>query len=303
MKKTILHVIHDLGRGGAEMMLVTVVKELEEYNNIVVTLYDNNHFTTEEFKCDKYICLNSKSLFHLLFAVFKLRKIIRENKVDIVHSHLFWPTMISRLAVPKKTPLLTTIHAFIATSVEYKHWHIKWIDKITYRFRHSAIVAVAKGALKEYFEFLHLRPWKSYMLYTFVNNKIFNTDSKKIITNGSVFKIITVGRISLQKNHRFLVEAFKLLPKEKFELHIYGINSLGKEFEEYVDQSGANIILKGQVNNINEIIQSFDLFVMSSTYEGFSLAVLEAMAMGMPLMLSDIPSFREQCEDTAIYYS
>ncbi len=302
MKKGLLHIIHDLGRGGAETMLVTVVKELEEYNNIVVTLYDNNHFNAEEFKCDKYICLNLKSLFQLPLAVFKLRKIIRENKVDIVHSHLFWPTMVSRLAVPKRIPLLTTIHAFIASSGEYKLWYIKWIDKITYHFRKSAIVAVAKGALREYFEFLKLRPWKSYSLYTFVNNKIFDTDSPKTISHDPVFRLITVGRITLQKNHRFLVEAFKYLPKEKFELYIYGINSLGKKFEDDVAQSQTNIFLKGQVNNINEVIQSYDLFVMSSTYEGFSLAVLEAMAMGMPALLSDISSFREQCEDTAVYF-
>jgi glycosyltransferase involved in cell wall biosynthesis len=37
-------------------------------------------------------------------------------------------------------------------------------------------------------------------------------------------------------------------------------------------------------------------------FEGFSLSVLEAMAMQMPLLLSDIPSFREQCEETAMYF-
>ncbi len=42
---------------------------------------------------------------------------------------------------------------------------------------------------------------------------------------------------------------------------------------------------------------------MSSTFEGFSLSVLEAMAMRMPLFLSDINSFKEQCENTAIYFS
>jgi glycosyltransferase involved in cell wall biosynthesis len=38
-------------------------------------------------------------------------------------------------------------------------------------------------------------------------------------------------------------------------------------------------------------------------YEGFALSVLEAMALGMPMLLSDIPSFKEQCEDTAAYFS
>jgi glycosyltransferase involved in cell wall biosynthesis len=41
---------------------------------------------------------------------------------------------------------------------------------------------------------------------------------------------------------------------------------------------------------------------MSSTFEGFSLSVLEAMATQTPLLLSDIKSFREQCADTALYF-
>ena len=67
--------------------------------------------------------------------------------------------------------------------------------------------------------------------------------------------------------------------------------------------SGAKVVLKGEVNNIQQIIPQYDLFVMASTFEGFSLSVLEAMAMRMPLLLSDNPSFREQCEDNAWYFS
>src|SRR5690606_17609701 len=50
-------------------------------------------------------------------------------------------------------------------------------------------------------------------------------------------------------------------------------------------------------------IPEYDLFVMSSPLEGFSLAVLEAMALKMPMLLTDIPSFREQCVSTAIYFN
>jgi glycosyltransferase involved in cell wall biosynthesis len=61
-------------------------------------------------------------------------------------------------------------------------------------------------------------------------------------------------------------------------------------------------VLKGQVSNIHEVLTQYDLFVMPSLFEGFSLSVLEAMAVQLPMLLSDIPSFREQCADTAIYF-
>ena len=173
MKKTILHFIYDLGRGGAETMLVRVLKELPEYNNIVVTLYGDNHFK-DELECTQYICLEQRSLFHFPSSAFKLRRIIKQYKVDIVHTHLFWPTLIARMGVPKNVPLITTIHAFIATSVEYKNRHIRLLDKISYRFRRSVIIGVAKGATEEYFSFLNIRPYKAYSLYTFVDTKHFN---------------------------------------------------------------------------------------------------------------------------------
>ena len=302
MKKTILHFIYDLGRGGAETMLVRVLKELPEYNNIVVTLYEDNHFKSE-LECTKYICLNQRSLLHFPLTAIKLRKVIKQHKVDIVHTHLFWPTLIARMGVPKKVPLITTIHAFIATSVEYKKWFIRLLDKNSYRLRKSIIIGVARGATKEYFSFLNIKPYKAYALYTFVDTALFNIQHDIPTENKTTFRLISIGALRVQKNHKYLVEAFKLLKEEKIELHIFGMGPLQQKLQKTIDETGVKVILKGQVENMNEILPRYDLFVMSSTFEGFSLGVLETMAVKVPMLLSDIVSFREQCEDTAMYFN
>jgi glycosyltransferase involved in cell wall biosynthesis len=302
MKKTILHIIYNLGRGGAETMLVAAIKELKDYDNIVVTLDAENEFG-DELKADKLICLNTRSSFMVPIAVIRLKKIIREYKPDIVHSHLFWPTVIARLATPKNIPLITTIHSFIATSMEYKAVYIRWIDKLTYQVRKSIIVAVAKGALSEYFSFLKLKPYKAYCLHTFVDMRIFK--GQKIFTENedATFKLISAGALRIQKNQKYYIEAFKQLKNDTIELHIYGAGPLKEELERSLLQNDIkNIKLMGAVNNLNELIPAYDLFTMCSTFEGFSLAVLEAMALQMPLLLSDIASFREQCEDIAEYF-
>ena len=301
MKKTILHIIHNLGRGGAETMLVKVVKELPEYNNIIVTLFPQNHFG-EELKCDRYYSLNLRGIFELPLAISRLKKIIRENKVDIVHSHLLWPTVLARLATPRRIPLVTTIHAFIASSVEYKIPYIRWIDKITYRVRPSAIITVAKGALDEYFSFLKLKRWKAYALHTFVDTRIFQPAEGNGHAPNGVFRIVSVGALRKQKNHAYLVDAFRKLDNSQYQLDIYGQGPLGKELAGEIEEGKLNIHLKGEVKNVEQIIPQYDLFVMSSTFEGFSLSVLEAMAMKVPLLVSDIASFREQCGDTAQYF-
>ena len=301
MKKTILHIIYNLGRGGAETMLVTVVKELTDYNNIIVTLFPQNHFK-DELKCDKYYCLNLTSILQLPFTSHRLKKIIKENNVDIVHSHLFWPTILARMGTPKNILLITTIHAFIATSVEYKNWYIRFLDRITYRFHKNIIITVAKGALDEYFNFLKLKPYKTYALHTFVDVKVFNNSNALPKKESNVFKLITVGALRKQKNHTYLLKAFKLLDNKKFQLDIYGEGPLRMQMEAIINDNDLNVNLKGEVRDIQHVLNQYDLYVMSSTFEGFSLSVLEAMAMRMPLLLSNIKSFREQCENTTVYF-
>ncbi|MBL0357656.1 MAG: glycosyltransferase [Chitinophagaceae bacterium] len=299
MKKTILHIIDNLGRGGAETMLVTVVKQLPEYNNIIVTLSSENEFGKEVEGQDVF-CLNMHSPLQVPFAAIRLRKIIKENNVSIVHSHLFWSTIVARLGVPKNTPLITTIHAFVASSIEYKPWHMKLIEKYTYKIRKSKIVAVAKGALEEYFSFINVTPHNACHLYTFVDTSVFKGASEK--TSSETFRLVTVGNLKEQKDHRFLLEAFKELKDENIHLDIYGKGPLQGELQQTIDQHQLNVTLKGQVTDIQEQIGRYDLFVMSSLYEGFALSVLEAMALGMPTLLTDIASFKEQCDDTAAYY-
>ncbi len=301
-KSKIIHFIFNLGRGGAETIVVAEIKGLPEYEHVVVTLFPMNHFG-KELQCDKLICLNLKSLFALPLGLFKFRRVIKTEKPHLVHTHLFWPTTIARLVTPKKIPLVTTIHAFISNSEEYKKWFVKLIDKISYRVRKSIILAVAQGAMDEYFTFLKLKPYKAKCLYTFADVNRFNiaTTSKTIKTD-KVFKVISVGALRKQKNQIYLIEAFSKIKEYPVELHIYGTGELEAQLQQRINETGAKVVLKGEVSNIQEIIPQYDLFVMASTYEGFSLAVLEAMAMAMPLLLSDMPSFKEQCDDTAHYF-
>lgn len=301
MKKKIIHFIFNLGRGGAETMMVRVIKELDEYEHVVVTLFPLNNFGSE-LKCDKLICLNLGSLFSLPCAVLKFRRVVKRENPSIVHTHLFWPTVIARVAVPKSITLITTIHAFIASSVEYRNWHIRFLDKLTFRSRNSIIIVVAKGALEEYLSFLKLKPYKAYALYTFVDVNRFDAGRAITKTTSPDFRLISVGALRTQKNHALLINAFAQLKNEPIELHIYGLGNLQEQLHRQINETGARVELMGEAKNIEEVLPQYDLYVMSSGFEGFSLSVLEAMGMGMPLLLSDIPSFREQCEGLADYF-
>lgn len=284
-------------------MLVRVIKELPEYDHTVVTLFPQNHWG-DELVCHQLVCLNLASLFSIPAAVFRFRRLVKKIKPVLVHTHLFWPTVIARLGVPRSIPVITTIHAFINTSIEYTNWHVRLLDKLTYRFRKTVIIGVARGATEAYFSFLHLKPWKAHTLYTFVDTDRFNTAfQQKKQQRDAVLKVVSVGALRQQKNYPFAIAAMGKIKDENIELHIYGSGVLKDQLQQQIDATGAKVFLKGEVSQIEEVLPAYDLYLMSSTYEGFSLSVLEAMAAGMPLLLSDISSFREQCEDTAAYFS
>ena len=300
-KKTILHIIQNFGIGGAETAVVGVLKNLHEYNNIVVTLDGLNQFG-DELNYDHYYNLNLKSYYLFPFAISKLRKIIRKHKVDLVHSQLYWSTVLARFATPKEIPLVTSIQSSLTGSVEYKKKWICNLERFSFNRRPSTILGVSKCTLDDYFDFLGLQKGETHVLYNFVDTSVFNdTGNSPLDSEG--FKLITVGNLIPQKNQQFLLDAFVELKGKGISLDIYGDGYLQEPLQQCIDRHQLPVRLMGKIRNLPEVLPGYDLFVMSSLYEGFSLAVLEGMALQRPMLLSDIPTFREQCADTARYFS
>ena len=116
-------------------------------------------------------------------------------------------------------------------------------------------------------------------------------------------RIVAVGNIKKQKNYIYLVKAFQYLKNYRISLDIYGIededfNNLNEEIDRYK----LPIVFKGSSANINEVLPNYDIYVMPSLYEGFGIAVVEAMASGLPLLLSDLPVFHEVTFNNALFF-
>ena len=300
MKPTIVHIIHNLGRGGAETMLVETLAELTSFRNIVITLSPENHFGVIP-GADAIHCLHVRKPWDLLLAIPRYRKILALYEVAFVHSHLLWPTLVARFGTPKSIPLLSTIHAFVQSSVEYKRFYLRLLERWSYRYRPSAIIAVAEGARQEYFQLVGLTPRNSRTVYTFVDPRKFQPASAT--REASIpFRLISVGALRTQKNYSWLVDLLAQWDGPPLLVDIYGGGPLHGALQAQIQATNAPVRLCGEVQDIPARLQQYDGLVMSSLYEGFSLGVLEAMASGLPLLLSDIPSFREQAADTASYF-
>lgn len=133
---------------------------------------------------------------------------------------------------------------------------------------------------------------------TVISNPI-KPDLPKAYHSGRNKYITTFCRISAQKNLPLLFEAFNLLHKKHpdYILRIIGdaVNEEGraieKQLHDYIKSNGLSecVIFEPFSSDVHEMIIGDDMYVNSSDYEGISNAMLEAMAIGMPVVCTDCP--------------
>jgi len=303
MKKNILYIIDSLGRGGAEVMLVSTLKEVQQhYNTVIVTLQHENSFTKDELGNSEIICLNTTGKKDILRAAKKLRKIIKEKKAAIVHSNLYWSVIVSRLACSKKIPHVFSLATVMSTGI-YKHkWYsgyTKILDKMTYK-KNQAIISPTKEVLEDFDKEIGIKG-KSEVLPNFVMDKFFNNEIEYKVPPDHL-KLVAVGNLKDVKNYQLLVDAFKFLKKFNVSIDVYGEGPDRTFLQEQITAFGLKISLKGSSEKIYDILPNYDGFVMCSLVEGFGISAAEAMAIGLPLLLSDIAPLREISQNNALFF-
>lgn len=297
-KPVIIHFIYDLGCGGAEKMLVESIPYLKLFDHILVTLNGRNDFDTNPFS--ETYNLNCPSTWTFPMAIIRLRKIIRKVNPDIVHSHLPLPNIIARLSTPTRIPLYTHIHTTPSESIAYSKPYLKFLEKWSYSFRAAKIIGVSKGVIADYCNYFRISYKNCLVIYTYANEATYKPSEKSGTENISL-KLVTVG-IKPSKNLDLILDALIELNDQNISLDIYGTGNLPPQIKQ-VERMGLPVNFKGQNLNLEKVLPQYDIYISASRLEGFSLSILEAMSCKLALVLSDINSFKEQADDTALYFS
>lgn len=304
MKPTLLIIIDNLRRGGAEMLLTGILPDLNKsFFVVLVTLSEECDFKEQEIVCSKKYSLGFKGKHSLISCMIKLKRIIQQTNPTLIHSHLFYSSLLARVSCPKNLPLIYSLHNEMSKNVFNGSKLFTFLEKKTIRPNHY-IMAVSETVLKDYETSIGAQKRK-FVLPNYVSNEFFteslidkNPGQKKEL------KLVAVGNIKRQKNYQFLIKAFQSLKNYPVTLDIYG-QGIDKELnplQNEIEKNNLPIFFKGGAKNIYEILPSYDLYVSSSTHEGFGISVAEAMALGLPLILSDLPVFHEISFDNALFF-
>lgn len=299
MRKTsILHIIDSLTVGGAEKLLVSTINGLPEFEHHLIYLSGSDALLPQLTAPCRVFKLGVVTKIGFFRSAFFLRRYIRKHKISIVHSHLCLATVIARMGCPSDVKLFSTIHNLPSKSYFKASKLLKWMEKITYRRRHH-IIAICKEVYNDYDRCIGIKgPYT--ILYNFIEDKFFKQNFKYPGHNCKL-NLVAVGNLKYQKNYPYLVEVFKKLP-EHIRLDVYGSGDLAYKLQEDIDRYNLNIRLCGVRHDMEKILPEYDALVMSSHYEGQPLAVLEAMASGVPVILSDIPVLHEVTDSKAVFF-
>lgn len=276
----IMFYINSIGYGGAERVIVNLANHFNTMGNevILVTSYKLN----DEYLYDNSITrviLNESEVKNRiaknLHLVTRLRREIKEQNPDIIISFMAEANIRSLISsMWMKTKTIISIRN--DPNMEYKNITLRILAKILYRKANGIV-----------FQTKEVQEWFSKSLQDKSRIILNPVDTRflKINYTGERKDVITVGRLTSQKNHVLLINAFSSIANVVDDnLLIFGEGPLRQNLEALIIKNGmANrIFLMGKTNDVANQIKSAKLFVLSSNYEGLPNALMEAMALGIP---------------------
>lgn len=285
----ILCYINTLGRGGAERVLANLATCFAKDNNEVI--FVTSYPVDKEYQLDhrinrinlSNIRIEGNAINRNVKYISTLRRIIKQLKPDIC---------LSFMAEPNFRLLLATKGIKQKKIISIRNDPKREYPGVT-AYLAKILFVQADGIV---FQTQEAKAWfskriqnKSAIIYNQVDNKFYN---KRIGDYAQRKDIVTVGRLTDQKNHKLLIKAFAIIKDEINEdLYIYGDGPLKEQLLSYIRELKIEnrVHLMGIRHDIEEQLPKYKLFILSSDYEGMPNSLMEAMASGIACISTDCP--------------
>lgn len=214
-------------------------------------------------------------------------RFVNENKIEIV-------------VMMGNYPALVTSGARLLTKAKYiycdhgalmNQWHQKDITLIRLfdAVMSHKVITLTEKTRCDYCKKFHLRSKKVKCIYNWIDTEVLKKEKPYNVASQ---KILTVGRFGKEKGYDLLVKvAEKVLPQNpEWEWHLYGTGEMFEQISELIQEKRLNtqLILKGNVKNVHHFFQEYSFLVLPSYREGLPIVLLEATALGLPMISFDI---------------
>lgn len=306
--KKILFLIHDLGQGGAEKVLLNLVNNMDasKFDITVMTLFDwgiNRQFLGENVHykswCHRMFPGNSRLM--KVLTPKQLHNLIIKEHYDIEVAYLEGPcARVISGCTDKDTKLVSWIHIEQKTSKKAAS-SFRSISEAEYCYnKFDKIICVSETVKYDFIQALKIETPVEVYYNTNESNKIINLSKEKVDDvqlSKSEIKLVGVGKLLSNKGFDRILRIIKRLRNENYPVHMYilGIGPMQGELEKYILQNNMSnyATLLGYKTNPYKYVAKSDLFVCASYAEGFSTAATEALIVGTPVCTVEVSGMKE----------
>lgn len=305
----VAHVIEALGPGGAERLLYTNLKHLDSsrFRNTVITIFSRaNHWREpiEALGVD-VVSLNCRGTRDLPSAVNALQKWLRQNRPDVIHTHLWAANVVGRIAGRLAgIPVISSAHnpdyepeaRDDGSDVSSRKRNLaRAIDRWTGQFGSRRMIAVSDYVRQSTHRHLRYPIERIDLLYNPIDAESFTNYTgrsreqalQELGIPADSFVLLNVARISPQKGQLYAVRALPLIAKKYPNVHLIltGATTDSQclaQVQEEIRSLGVadKVHILGARTDIPDLLHACDIFVFPSLYEGLGIALIEAMAAG-----------------------
>lgn len=294
MKKSYLFITYKMSDGGAERVISHLIGELvKRGNKVAIFIYkrtDNEYKIHPEVSIfgmgDNYSENAGNKIRRTIQRIHCIRKTIREYRPNYIIPFLVGINCETFFAsFNLNIPYIATIRNKPKNEVGIKRslWNLT--------LKYSSAIWLQTDAQKEYLSEKNCK--KAFVIPNPVNKDIIDK-GKNHTYKKNVLNYVTMGRLEDQKNHEMLINAMIKAHKKipKLILRIYGLGSNETKLKNLIYSNNAEgyIFLVGRTENVAEVLDNSDCFVLSSDYEGMPNALMEAMGIGLPCISTDCPT-------------
>jgi len=296
----VLHVITGLGVGGAEHQLRSILQHTRHESD-VVTLY-NPGPVADMIRADggsvRDLGMTSNTQ---ISALFRLRRLIRAGRYDVVHAHLYRSQIYGRPAAwLAATPvILSTEHSIGETHLERRPMTpgVRALYLGT-EFLSDITIAVSP-AVRERLLKWGVRDRRVTVIANGVDMQrvAFDEHARDRVRaefgiGADVYLIGVLGRLDPNKQFDMVIEAAAPLLGDGVKLLIVGKGNERAHLEQVARDRGVTgqVIFAGERHDVADMLSAMDLFVASSKQETFGLSVLEGLANGLPVLYTACPA-------------